>query len=380
MKSGGNENASAIDWESLARPSLRGLERYSPGASRAELVEQLGLTELVPLHWNEDMFGPPEWVFTAAAAELENASLYPEGAFARFRDAIAGYVDMPTEAIVPAHGAQALINVVTSVFVDPGTAVVVPSLTYGLYSQVCSAAGAEVTVVPHRDLAIDLDGLADAARRTSARLVWVCDPNNPTGLTIGRDEWNAFLDRLPDRCVVVADEAYGDYVDPDVRVRRELDVSAGRPVIVIRSFSKLFGLAGLRLGYAIADPELAALLDIVQEPFNVNRIALAAGTAALSRPGFVAERRAEVAEARGALIDAVTAEGIRAVPAHANFVLFDLGVDDGEVVDALLRRGLAVRGGAGFGLPGYVRITVAPVPVMERVARELVDVVAQLRS
>ena len=136
---------SKIDWEALARPSVRGLDRYSPGPSRAELRDQLGLDELVPLHWNEDLFGPPAWVLDAAAAELEHASLYPESAFARFRDALSEWVGVPTDSIVPAHGAQSLINVVASVFLDPGTAVVVPDLTYGLYAQVSAAAGARVT-------------------------------------------------------------------------------------------------------------------------------------------------------------------------------------------------------------------------------------------
>ena len=368
------------DWQSMARPALRGLESYSPGLSREELRQKHGVDELVPLHWNEDLFGPPEWVFQAAAEELQNASLYPEGAFARFRDALAEWTDMPAECIVPSHGAQSLINVVTSVFIDPGTPVVVPDLTYGLYSAVASAAGGVVTRVPHRDLAIDLEAVAHAARAASARMVWICDPNNPTGLLIDRDEWQHFLGLIPDRCVVVADEAYMDYVDPDVRVRREQDVRDGRPVIVIRSFSKLFGLAGLRLGYAIADPEVSVMLDAVQEPFNVNRIALAAGRAALSQPGFVAERREEVAQARAVLATTVAAAGINVVPAHGNFVLLETGADDGAVVEAMLARGIAVRGGAGFGLPGYVRVTVAPIPVMQRAAAELIDVVQKLRA
>ncbi len=371
---------SGIDWEALARPSVRGLDRYSPGPSRAELRDQLGLDELVPLHWNEDLFGPPAWVLEAAAAELQNASLYPESAFARFRDALSEWVGVPTDSIVPAHGAQSLINVVASVFIDPGTPVVVPDLTYGLYAQVSAAGGARVTRVPHRDLALDLEALAAAARTQRARLVWVCDPNNPTGLVIGRDEWRDFLERLPDRCVVVADEAYMDYVDPDVRVRREHDVLEGRPVIVIRSFSKLFGLAGLRLGYAVADPHVAHLLDVVQEPFNVNRIALAAGRGALSRPEFVAARRIEVAAARDAFVAAVAGAGFRVIPPHANFVLLELGVDDAAVCDAMMRRGLMVRGGTGFGLPGYIRVTVGPIPVMQRAARELLEVVAELRG
>ena len=136
--------------------------------------------------------------------------------------------------------------------------------------------------------------------RTGARLVFVCDPNNPTGLRIGADEWRAFLDAVGPDCVVVADEAYMDYVEPDRPLRREDDVADGRRVVVLRTFSKIFGLAGLRLGYLLADPALVHYLHSVQEPFNVNRAALAAGVASLGRPGELAERRELAAACAGA--------------------------------------------------------------------------------
>jgi histidinol-phosphate aminotransferase len=171
-----------------------------------------------------------------------------------------------------------------------------------------------------------------------------------------------------------------DFADPELRADRERDVAEGRPVIVIRSFSKIFGLAGLRLGYAIADPAVSRLLDVVQEPFNVNRIALAAGSAAVLEPGFVARRRAEVAAARDALGQALEGSGIQVHPSQANFVLVELGVDDLPVCDELVRRGLLIRGGHEFGLPGLARLTVAPAPVMRRAGEELVSAVARLRS
>jgi histidinol-phosphate aminotransferase len=145
-------------------------------------------------------------------------------------------------------------------------------------------------------------------------------------------------------------------------------VAAGGPVIVLRSFSKSFGLAGLRLGVGIADPTVARLVGVVQEPFGVNRAALAAGRAAVGLEGFLTQRRAEVAGAREALRAALDRRGLRSHPSHANFVLVELGVDDGPVCDALLARGVLVRPGAGLGMPGYARVTVAPEPLMERVA------------
>lgn len=360
------------DWSRLARPSLAGIEPYDPGETRDELKDRLGIADLVPLNWNEDLFGPPQHVLDAAAAEVARAPLYPERAYADFRAAVAAWIDVPPAYVVPGHGAQALISAATQVFVDPGTPVVIPQPTYGLYAQLAAAGGGVVHRVRADGLALDLEAIAAAAGRHGARILWLCDPNNPTGLLIDRAEWAAFLDRLPDGCAVIVDEAYIDFSDPDVRVRREQDVVEGRPVVCIRSFSKVFGLAGLRLGYVVCDPAVAALLNVVQEPFNVNRVALAAGRAAVETPGLADGRRVEVAAARDVLAGELEAAGLQVVPSQANFLLVRIGVDDGPVCEHLLRRGLLVRSGASVGLPGYVRFTVAPAPVMRRAATELV--------
>ena len=364
-----------IDWERRARPTLRGLERYDPGPSRDALRELHGLPELDPLHWNEDLFGPPAHVLAAAREAVARANFYPERAYADFREALARWLGVPADTVIPAHGAQALISSISSVFIGDGSRVVVPRLTYGLYAQVSAAAGGIVTRVDPDGLALDLPAIAAAARRVDANVVWICDPNNPTGTLISPASWAAFLDELPSGTTVIADEAYIDFADPAARCDRT--VVEGRPVIVVRSFSKIFGLAGLRLGYAIGDPEVARLLDIVQEPFNVNRVALAAGIASLSDPGFVDRRRAEVAAARGVLEHELSQAGIRVLPSQANFSLIDLGRDDGPVCETLLRRGVLIRPGSNFGLPGFARITIGPEATMRRAARELVAVLAK---
>jgi histidinol-phosphate aminotransferase len=365
-----------IDWERRARPTLRGLERYDPGPSRDALRDQHGLAELDPLHWNEDLFGPPAHVLEAASEAVAKANFYPERAYADFREALSAWLGVPSATVIPAHGAQALISSIASVFIGDGTQVVVPRLTYGLYAQVSAAAGGIVTRVDPDGMALDLAGIAAAARRVEARVVWICDPNNPTGTLSSPASWRAFLDALPPEATVIADEAYIDFADPALRCDRTRDVLAGRPLIVVRSFSKIFGLAGLRLGYAVGDPEVARLLDIVQEPFNVNRVALAAGVASLSDPGFVDRRRVEVAAARDVLERDLKEAGIRVLPSQANFSLIELGRDDVPVCEALLRRGVLIRPGANFGLPGFARITIAPQATMRRAARELADVLA----
>jgi histidinol-phosphate aminotransferase len=213
-----------------------------------------------------------------------------------------------------------------------------------------------------------------------AKLVFVCDPNNPTGDALLPEEWAAFMDELPDGCLAVVDEAYADYMPPEMRPRRIDDVAAGRRVVVLRTFSKLFGIAGLRLGYAIAHPELIACLDAVQEPFNVNRLALAAGTACLADPQAIESRRREVVAARDRFAAQLKALTISCRPSNANFVLAHVGGDDQQWYESLVRRGFLVRPGSEFGLTGHLRITIGPSPLMARVAAAMTEVAHELRE
>ncbi|HEY7004131.1 MAG TPA: histidinol-phosphate transaminase [Gaiellaceae bacterium] len=362
------------EWSRLVRPSLVGLEPYRPGPSLTELREQHGIDEIAKLNWNEDLFGPLPGALDAVSEELVNAWMYPEQAYTDLRAAVADWLDVPPGAIVPAHGIQALIGSVAHAFIRDGDTVVIPQPTYGLYAQVSAAAGARVLRVPNRDFRLDLGGLAEAANRENARLVWLCDPNNPTGSLIDRTEWEEFAAALGPESVAVVDEAYREYADPEKRVARERGVLAGEPVVVLRTFSKIFGLAGLRLGYAVAHPELAPFLDVVQEPFNVNRAALAAGRACLAHPDRIEDRRATAGEARALLARLLAEAGMESLPSEANFLLVHVGGDDAALAAELVARGLLVRPGSEFGLDGYVRITIGPQPLMERVARELVEV------
>jgi histidinol-phosphate aminotransferase len=361
------------DWSRLVKPSLNGLEPYRPGARVRELRQLHSLDEVVKLNWNEDLFGPLPGALEAVEAELARAWMYPESAYDDLRDAVGSWLGVPTDWIVPAHGVQALVVMVAHAFLRAGDGVVVPQPTYGLYAQVSAAAGADVHRVSLREHRLDLEAAAAAARATGARLVWVCDPNNPTGSLVERGEWEDFLATLPEGTVAVVDEAYREYVEPDRRLDREADVGAGRPVVLLRTFSKIFGLAGLRLGYAVCEPELAALLDVVQEPFNVNRAALAAGRACLAQPGAIEARRRESAEARALLTRLLAEAGMGPVPSQANFVLVEVGTDDVALVEALVRRGLLVRAGSEFGMAGWLRITVGPPPLMERVVVALAE-------
>ena len=226
------------DWSGFVRPSLLGLEPYRPGASVEELKEAYGLDEIVKLNWNEGLEGPFPGVEDAVVAELERAWIYPAEPYSGLRESLAAWLGTTPERIVPAHGIQALIATVVHAFLQPGDVVVQTTPTYGLYATTSAAAGATVVEVPNRDFRHDVDALATAAREHEARLVWLCDPNDPTGAHVTPEEWERLLSGLPDRCTVVVDEAYVEYVDPKVRLDRVRDVEAGLPVVVMRTFSR----------------------------------------------------------------------------------------------------------------------------------------------
>src|SRR5262245_35880816 len=228
------------DWSGIVVPELEQLEQFALGLTIADVKELHGLDEVVKLSWNENLFGPLPGVLEAIDAELENIWMYPEQPYIDFRNEVAASSGLSPANVVPAHGSLALLGHVASLLLRPGTHVVVPALTYGLYAQISATRGATVHRVPMRELEIDLNAVADTARRVDARIVWICDPNNPTGAALDPDEWTSFLEELPDRCVAVVDEAYADFVAPDRRARREVDVADGRRVIVLRSFSKLY--------------------------------------------------------------------------------------------------------------------------------------------
>jgi histidinol-phosphate aminotransferase len=368
------------DWNSLVAPALGELEQFALGMTIAEVRELYGLDEVVKMSWNENLFGPLPGVVEAVHDELENLWMYPEQPYLDFRRDAAAYAGTTPSRIVPAHGSLALIGIVATALLGRGEHVVAPALTYGLYAQISATRGGTVHRVPMRGLAVDLEALAETARSVDARIIWICDPNNPTGSALETGDWAAFLEALPERCVAVVDEAYVDFVPPDSRVPRQRDVEEGRRVIVLRSFSKLFGLAGLRLGYAIVDEPLVPYFDLLEEPFNVNCAALAAGCACLRATEAVEARRREVAAARDAVSEGLRAAGLEPLPSVTNFVLARVDVDDVALGERMAERGLLIRPGTEYGLPGHVRVTVGPAPLIERFNAELAAACTALRG
>ena len=273
--------------DSFFKPAVRDLVPYEPGKPVEEVQRELGLERVVKLASNEGPFGPFPEALDALAATAAELNRYPDGGAYRLRAALAERHDVRFEEISLGAGADGVVDALSQVSLDPGDEVVCgwPSFpSYVIGAKKLGAAARTIALVGDR---YDLQGMLSAVTART-KLVYVCHPNNPTGTMNTREELDAYFERVPDHVVTVLDQAYFEYVDdPDYADGIEEYAKTGRRVVVLRTFSKIFGLAGLRLGYAIVAEPLASYLDVVQEPFNVNRAALAAGTASLQSPELV---------------------------------------------------------------------------------------------
>src|SRR5689334_8870509 len=336
------------------RRTLVHVEPYRPQRPMREIQAELGLDRIVKLSSNEGAFGPlPAAVaaFEAAAGELNR---YPDGGGLRLRAELAKRHAVPLEQVVLGNGADELIRLCALAVIDPGDRGVLPWPSFPSYGTAIACCGGEAVHVPLNGRAIDLDALVD----DRAKLVYVANPNNPTGATLDAADLRGFLDVLPPDVLCVIDEAYADYAD--VAPEGIELVRAGAPrLAVLRTFSKVYGLAALRVGYAIASPEVANGLDRVRNIFNVNQPAQEAALASLHEHDAVEGRIEHARRARRELAQVLAAAGLDPEPSQANFVYAD--VPDGDALgltDRLLHAGVMVRWLGGFGAPQALRVTV----------------------
>jgi histidinol-phosphate aminotransferase len=312
-----------------------------------KLQAELGLDRIVKLASNEGAFGPlPAAVaaFEAAAGQLNR---YPDGGAMRLREALAERHGLPVEQIVLGNGADELIRLCAVATLDSGDGAAFPWPSFPSYVSAAACSGAEPIQVPLGDL--------DALGATRAKLLYIANPNNPTGTVLDPGELRRFLDDLPEGVLCVLDEAYAEYADSEPEGIALLREGVG-PLCVLRTFSKVYGLAALRIGYALASPEVADALDRVRPIFNVNQPAQEAALASFPARDAVALRVDHARRARGFLEGVLADAGLRPRPSQANFVYADCG--DGErLARRLLEQGVIVRALAGFGAPGAIRVT-----------------------
>lgn len=349
----------------LASPYLRGLIPYSPGKPIEEVERELGIPESVKLASNENPLGPSPLALAALRGALPNVHRYPDGGGHRLSHALAGHWDVSPDMVILGNGSNELLELAGRCFLVPGDEAVYAKQAFIVYDLVAQVTGASKVAVPLKDFTHDLEGMR-AAISARTKLVFVANPNNPTGTAVAPRALEAFLAGVPPDVLVVLDEAYYEYLPPDLLPDSLRFAREGRLTLVLRTFSKIYGLAGLRIGYGIGPAPLIALLNRAREPFNTNSLAQAAATAALGDDEHVRNTRATTETGRKYLAEQCRALGLSVVPSVANFLLVDVGRPGPAVADALLRQGVIVRPVAGYGFPTHLRISVGTPPENER--------------
>lgn len=342
-------------WD-LANPHLRDLGLYEPGKPIEETARESGLRpeEIIKLASNENPLGPSPRAVEAMQRALAESNFYPDGGGFYLREALAAKLGVARENIILGNGSNEIIEFVGHAFLRPGTASVTSENAFIAYRLLTALFGAQVIPVPDREFHFDLDALL-AAITPKTRVVFISNPNNPTGTLVGQEEIDRFMQRVPDDVVVVFDEAYNEYLDhpPDTLKF----VRQGRNVVVLRTFSKIHGLASVRLGYGVAHPELIRVLQKTREPFNVNGIVQAGAVAALADEEHQLATKKLTDEGRKFLEREFAALGLAYIPSVANFVLVNVG-DGHAVFAAMLRKGVIVRALKGYNLAEWIRISV----------------------
>ena len=343
-----------------ALPYVRAISPYQPGKPITELAREMGIPveKILKLASNENPLGMSPKAKKAVAAAISGIERYPDQ-FDLIK-AVAGRCGVAQNQVVLGNGSNDVLDLIARVFLAPGRSAVFAQHAFAVYPLATLSTGAELIVTPARNYGHDLNAMR-AAIRPDTRIVWIANPNNPTGNFLPYPEVRAFLEAVPQDVVVVLDEAYNEYLPPAERVDTAAWIADFPNLVVTRTFSKIFGLAGLRVGYALASAEIADLMNRVRQPFNVNNLAIAAAIAALDDHLFVAESYELNRRGMEQLVAGLKRLGLEHIPSHGNFVTFKAG-DGAAVNQKLLKQGVIVRPIGGYGLPEWLRVTIGTEP------------------
>ncbi|MFW5825148.1 MAG: histidinol-phosphate transaminase [Marinobacter sp.] len=350
----------SINYQEQAVEGVRSLTPYQPGKPIEELAREYGLEpdRIIKLASNENPLGPSPVALEGARRALDEMCRYPDGNAFTLKGALARYLDVAPDQLTLGNGSNDVLEVIARCFAGPGDEIVYAQHAFAVYPLVTLAIGARGLEVPARNWGHDLPAMADAVTGHT-RLIFVANPNNPTGTVEGAAAVRDFLDRVPERVLVVLDEAYCEYLagtDDDVDGIRLLQKYPN--LIVTRTFSKAWGLAALRVGYAVSSPAIADILNRVRQPFNVNTVAQAAATAVLGDLEYLERSRAVNRQGLEQLTAGFSALGLEWIPSAGNFVAVDVGEGAQDVFQSLLSQGVIVRPVAGYGMPRHLRVSV----------------------
>jgi histidinol-phosphate aminotransferase len=323
-------------------PDIASLSPYVPGKPIEELQRELGLTRVIKLASNENPLGPSPKALAVLSESAATLHRYPDGGAVRLREALADRWKVTPDHVILGNGSDEILGLLARTFLSPGDEAVMADQTFVIYKMEVMAAHGKPAVVPLREWRHNLPAMADAITDRT-RLLFVCNPNNPTGTMVTSADVVRLMERIPPHLIVVFDEAYYEYVRSQEFPDSMAYVKQGRNVIVLRTFSKIYGLAGLRIGYGITTPEITNFLNRVRPPFNANSLAQRAALAALGDDEHVSRSRTVNGTGMGQMTAGLKALGFEPVPSEANFLYFDVGREGRGVFDELLREGIIVR-------------------------------------
>ncbi len=353
-----------------ANPQLRELISYEPGKPVEDVARELGLkpSEIIKLASNENPLGPSPKALEAMREALERSHFYPDGGGYYLREAIAQKFDLKRENVILGNGSNEIIEFIGKGFLKPGDEIVTARHSFAVYKLMAQLFGARTIEVDDPHFTHDLTAMA-AAITPRTKEVFVANPNNPTGTLVSQAEIDRFVDRVPEHVVIVFDEAYYEFLDTPPDTLKF--IRQGRPnIIVLRTFSKIQGLASLRIGYGLGSPELVDVLQKTRQPFNANGIAQAGALAGLLDDEHQRATRELTHEGRDYLQRSFASLGLKFVPSQANFVLVKVG-DGKALFQALLKRGVIVRDMNSYGLPEWIRVSIGTMEQNRRFIREL---------
>ncbi len=355
-----------MDLCELSPSYVRSIAPYQPGKPISELAREMGLEEsgIVKLASNENPRGIGPRTRAAIEGAIGEVARYPDGNGYALKQALSARHSVDAASIVLGNGSNDVLELAALAFLGPGRAAVMSQHAFAVYPLATQARGARSIVVPARDFGHDLEAMAKAIDEETY-VIWIANPNNPTGTLVAPGELEAFLRRVPERVLVILDEAYNEYLTPDLRAESVKWLKRHPNLVVTRTFSKAYGLAGLRVGYGLAHASVADVMNRVRQPFNVNSLGLAAAAAALDDMEFVARSYAENLLGLKQLEEGAQALGLDFIPSHGNFVTLRVG-KAAEIFKRLLRRGVIVRPVASYGLPEHLRVTVGTEQENER--------------
>jgi histidinol-phosphate aminotransferase len=343
--------------ENIFRKNILDIKPYVPGKPIDEVERELKIKNIIKLASNENPWGASPKALAALTQQINNIHLYPDGNAYYLKQSLAEQLSIQQDNIIIGNGSDELIKMIAETFINPGDEIIIPDPTFSEYEFAAKVMGGKAIKVKTKEFRIDLmTTLKQVTEKT--KLVFICNPNNPTGTIVLKAELESFLSQLPEKIIVVFDEAYYEYVENENYVSGINYITQRENTIVLRTFSKIYGLAGLRIGYGIANKRLIGLINRVREPFNTNSLAQVAAVASLNDDAYREKCKELNLLGKQWLYQELEKLKLNYIPSETNFVLIDVKRDASVIYEKLLKEGVIIRSCASFGLPNYIRVTI----------------------